>query len=77
MAEDARLGLWRIEAPTLLIWGERDSLVPPAIGDLLRGEIPNSKLLVLERSAHVPMFERPEEFDAALLAFFAGAPVGN
>ena len=77
LAEDARLGLWRIEAPTLLIWGERDSLVPPAIGDLLRGEIPNSKLLVLERSAHVPMFDRPEEFDDALLAFLAGAPVGH
>jgi len=77
LAEDVRLDLRRIEAPTLLIWGERDPLVPPAIGDLLREEIPDSRLLVLERSAHVPMFDRPEEFDAALLAFFAGAPVGD
>ena len=77
LAEDARLGLRRVEAPTLLIWGERDPLVPPAIGDLLRGEIPDSRLLVLERSAHVPMFDRPEEFDAALLAFLAGASVGD
>jgi pimeloyl-ACP methyl ester carboxylesterase len=77
LAEDARLGLRRIEAPTLLVWGERDPLVPPAIGDLLRGAIPDSKLVVLERSAHVPMFDRPEEFDAALLAFLAGAPVGD
>ena len=77
LAEDVREDLRRIEAPTLLIWGERDPLVPPAIGDLLRREIPNSRLLVLERSAHVPMFDRPEEFDDALCAFFSGAPVGD
>jgi len=77
LAEDVRLDLRRIEAPTLLIWGGRDPLVPPAIGDLLRGEIADSRLLVLKRSAHVPMFDRPEEFDAALFAFFSGAPVGD
>jgi pimeloyl-ACP methyl ester carboxylesterase len=52
-------------------------LVPPVIGDLLRAEIPNSRLLVLEKAAHVPMFDRPEEFDEALLAFLAGREVGD
>ena len=77
LAEDVREDLRRIEAPTLLIWGQRDTLVPPAAGDLLREEIPGCRLLVLEGASHVPMFDRPEEFDAALLAFFAGAPVGG
>src|SRR5215211_2837070 len=69
LAEDVREDLRRIEAPTLLIWGQRDTLVPPAAGDLLREEIPGCRLLVLQGASHVPMFDRPEEFDAALLAF--------
>ncbi len=77
LAEDVREDLRRVEAPTLLVWGRRDPLVPPAVGDLLREEIPDSRLLVLERAAHVPMFDRPEAFDAALLAFLAGEPVGD
>ena len=77
LAEDVREDLRRIEVPTLLVWGQRDPLIPPAVGDLLREEIPDSRLLVLEKAAHVPMFDRPEEFDAALLAFLAGGPVGK
>jgi pimeloyl-ACP methyl ester carboxylesterase len=43
----------------------------------LRKEIPDSGLLVLRGAAHVPMFDRPEEFNAALLAFLAGEAVGD
>ncbi len=77
LAEDLREDLQRIGAPTLLVWGERDTLVPPAVGDLLQGEIPGSRLLVLERAAHVPMFDRPKEFNAALLSFLAAELVGD
>jgi pimeloyl-ACP methyl ester carboxylesterase len=77
LAEDVRADLQRIEAPTLLIWGENDTLVPQAVGSILREEIPDSRLLVLDGAAHVPMFDRPVEFNAALLAFFAGDPVGD
>ncbi len=72
LAEDVREDLRSIQVPTLLVWGENDPLVPPAVGDLLREGIPDSRLLVLEKAAHVPMFDRPEEFDEALLTFFAG-----
>ena len=71
LAEDVREDLRHIDAPTLLIWGERDPLVPPSIGDLLRREIAGSHLLVLENAGHVPMFDRPQGFNAALLAFFS------
>ena len=77
LAEDVRGDLQRIQAPTLLIWGENDTLVPPAVGTVLREEIPDSRLLVLNRAAHVPMFDRPDEFNAALFAFLAGDPVGE
>ena len=64
-------------APTLLVWGERDPLVPPTVAAVLRREIANSRLLMLSEAGHVPMLERPEEFNAALLAFLAGEAVGE
>ncbi len=77
LAEDVREDLASIVAPTLLVWGERDPLVPPALAAVLRREIPHSRLLLLGEAGHVPMFERPEEFNAALLAFLAGEAVGE
>lgn len=77
LAEDVREDLRKIEAPSLLVWGEDDPLIPPSVGNLLREEIAHSRLLVLEGAGHVPMFDRPEEFDDALLAFLAGSPVGE
>jgi pimeloyl-ACP methyl ester carboxylesterase len=77
LAEDVRGDLRNIEAPTLLVWGENDPLIPPAVGDLLREEISNSRLLLLQRAGHVPMFDQPKEFDAALLTFLSGELVGE
>jgi pimeloyl-ACP methyl ester carboxylesterase len=77
LAEDVRGDLENIEAPTLLVWGENDPLIPPAVGDLFRKKISNSRLLSLQKAGHVPMFDQPREFDAALLAFLAGERVGD
>ncbi len=77
LAEDVRGDLHRVGMPTLLIWGDRDPLIPPSIGDVMQAEIPDSRLLVIERAGHNPMFDRPENFNRALLAFLAGDPVGE
>ena len=77
LAEDVRGDLRRVRAPTLLVWGEKDPLIPPSVGGLMRAEIPDSRLLVVEGAGHNPMFDRPREFDRALLAFLAGEPVGE
>lgn len=77
LAEDVREDLRSITAPTLLIWGEKDPLVPPAVGTLMREGIPDSRLLVLKGAAHVPMFDRPDEFNKVLVDFFAGDRVGE
>jgi pimeloyl-ACP methyl ester carboxylesterase len=77
LAADARPYLPAVDAPTLLIWGAQDALVPPAVGHLLRAEIGGARLLLLEGVGHVPMYERPPAFNAALLAFLGGAPVGE
>ena len=43
----------------------------------MRAEITGSRLLILEGAGHVPMFERPRDFNAALLRFLAGESVGE
>jgi pimeloyl-ACP methyl ester carboxylesterase len=74
---DLSESLQRVTVPTLLIWGAHDRLVPPVIGRGLRAAMPCARLLIIEGAGHVPMYERPREFDAAVLAFFAGQPVGE
>ena len=61
----------RIKAPTLIIWGASDQFSPPAYGPLFRDSIANSKLVVLERSGHLPMLEQPEEFMAEVIGFLS------
>ena len=75
--EDVREDLRRVRSPTLLVFGERDRLVPPALGHVFRRELAASRLLVLERAGHVPMFDRPGAFEAAVVTFLAGEPIGD
>ena len=65
------LPLERIAAPTLLLWGEHDPLVPVEDGEIVRARIPNARLVVLPKSRHVPMFEAPVACNAALADFLA------
>ena len=76
LAQDVRERLASIAAPTLLVWGENDALIHPALGHVLREEIPDSRLVILPGAGHVPMFDRPAEFNAVMLRFLAGEPVG-
>jgi pimeloyl-ACP methyl ester carboxylesterase len=75
LAQDLREDLAAIAAPTLLIWGTHDTLVPPTLGTLLQQRIPTAHLLLLERAGHVPMYDRPRAFNEVVLAFLAGQEV--
>lgn len=63
--------LRRITAPTLVVWGKHDGLVPLAHGEAYHQAIQGSELKVIERCGHSPQFERPAEFVAVLEAFLA------
>ncbi len=69
---DVREEIAAVTAPTLLLWGENDTLVPPSLGHILHKEISHSRLVVLKDAAHVCMFDRPRDFDAAVLSFLNG-----
>jgi len=61
--------LHRIDVPTLLVWGEKDGLVPPEFGEAYRRLIPGARLVVLPEAGHAPFDERREAFLAAFLEF--------
>lgn len=61
--------LMAISAPTLIIWGEDDLLLPSEDAEKYRGLIAGSKVKVIERCGHMPNVERYVEFNAAVLSF--------
>ena len=65
--EDASLG--RIEAETLLLWGDRDALFPREDQGRLAAAIPHARLTVYAETGHCPNWERPERVAADLGAF--------
>jgi pimeloyl-ACP methyl ester carboxylesterase len=64
-----KASLSRISHPTLLIWGEKDLIFPPSVGETLHRAIKASKLIVIEKSGHIPMWETPDEVNPAILDF--------
>jgi len=65
-----RLG--QIHAPTLIIHGEHDQLVPPENARILRRNIAGSRLVMLPHASHILMTDEPEAAHNAVLDFLAG-----
>jgi pimeloyl-ACP methyl ester carboxylesterase len=59
--EDLSLYLPTITAPTLLIWGDRDSISPIGVGDRLAGLLPNAELRIVKGGDHDFPETHPEE----------------
>lgn len=59
----------QIKQPTLLIWGNNDTITPPFVGKEFNKLIPNSELHFIDKCGHAPMMEVPEEFNKILHAF--------
>ena len=57
--------------PTLILWGEQDAIVPLDIGRRLHDALPNSRLVVLPDTGHIPQEERPDATLAEIEAFLS------
>jgi pimeloyl-ACP methyl ester carboxylesterase len=64
-----RSRLYRIKAPTLIIWGENDRLVPMAHARAYHEGIAGSRLVTIEKSGHVPIIENPARTAQAIRDF--------
>lgn len=59
----------QIKQPTLLIWGNNDTITPPFVGREFNKLIPNSELYFVDNCGHAPMMEVPAEFNEILDSF--------
>jgi pimeloyl-ACP methyl ester carboxylesterase len=67
----------RIEAPTLVLWGERDRVLPPSEGLRLSKEIRGSSFMTIPDTGHLPQEESPAEFARAVASFVGLLPAKN
>jgi pimeloyl-ACP methyl ester carboxylesterase len=57
------------ELPTLIVWGERDPIIPAAHGRAAHAAIPGSRLEVFPGAGHFPHREEPARFVSVLEGF--------
>ena len=63
--------LHRITAPTLVVTGSEDQIVPAAYANEVTSRVPNSRAEVIHDTAHLPMLEQPEQFARIVSDFLA------
>lgn len=57
-----------VRAPTLIVWGERDIVLPPVFAEQFRQQLfPHADIAIIPDSGHCPFDETPEEFCDILL----------
>lgn len=61
----------QIKQPTLLIWGNDDTITPPFVGKEFNRLIPNSELHFVDKCGHAPMMEVPAAFNQILEGFLS------
>jgi len=59
----------RVKAPTLLIWGEDDKLVPPVYAEDFRRGIPQARLVTVPDASHLVMVEQADRVAEEIVAF--------
>lgn len=63
--------LSKIKIPTLLVWGNQDTITPPFVAEEFHSKLPNSTLEFIDKCGHAPMLETPEEFNQVLEKFLS------
>lgn len=62
-----------IRAPTLILWGRQDAILPVGQAVIAGEVLPWARLEIIEDAGHLVMVERPEEFNPLLLEFLRAA----
>lgn len=61
--------LYRLTAPTLLVWGKSDKLIPPVYAERFHSLIPHAELALIDQAGHMVPYEQPTEFVRLTAAF--------
>jgi pimeloyl-ACP methyl ester carboxylesterase len=68
---DFRDRLPELRQPTLIVWGENDSIIPVKDAHEFERLIPDSRKVVMRDTGHIPMAERPAAFNDVMMEFLA------
>jgi pimeloyl-ACP methyl ester carboxylesterase len=68
---DFRDRLPGIRQPTLIVWGENDSIIPVKDAHEFERLIPDSRKVVMQDTGHIAMAERPATFNNLMMEFLA------
>jgi len=60
-----------LNRPTLVVWGRHDPYIKVEQAERQRRAFPDAEVVVLEESGHWPMWDAPEETEAAIVPFLA------
>ena len=69
MADDSFRELHTIKAPTLIIWGDQDTILPLSDQEALVAAIPGSRFVVYAGAGHAFYWEEPDRVASDLVAF--------
>lgn len=63
--------LGRIQAPTLVIWGEADRVIPARHAEFALKAIQDCRAVLITEAGHGPQIDKPEVFNALVSEFLA------
>ncbi|MGP8296844.1 alpha/beta fold hydrolase [Streptomyces inhibens] len=63
--------LARVRVPTLVVWGQNDSVVSPDLGRAYAAAFANARFTLVPDAGHIPTCEAPDATLAAIGAFLA------
>ena len=69
---DLKAEMKLIAAPTLLLYGTKDTVTPLSLGYQIKSYIHNAELVEIEECGHFPYLERPSIFSIILMSFLVG-----
>ena len=69
LSPESQVELKKIKVPTLILWGDKETVFPRSEQDLLLAALPNARLKVYEDTGHAMHWERPERFAKDLQEF--------
>ena len=67
----------KLTAPTLLIWGSKDPLIPEDLRQTLREGLPHAQVKIFDGLGHNPFWENPRGCAEVINAFLSAAPHGS
>ncbi|MDO3704917.1 alpha/beta fold hydrolase [Micromonospora sp. C28SCA-DRY-2] len=75
--EELLTELARLDVPTLVVWGDRDLILPAAHLDAARTRLPRARTHLFTDCGHMPQIECAEEFSRLLVDFWTAAPAAE